>query len=222
MPKQANCTLIEIHKELTNILYSVLQTLEPEAWENPKQLVYSTVDDWDTAYHSYLLQNDTEVVKFPFATLTRSETQEAYAQWNNPLLVNDPPSNEVYEVKGALIRPVRIPFNWTLYRRDFEYLEQLADILIISGSDVQEHKFASEVLGQDSEFSFYFEAPLHTMIPAKEEKIRGRGFIFSLTVPIVVDCVLGIKKDQKLINQIIQNTILEDSNQIVNTNIIEP
>lgn len=221
MPKKAKATLIEVHENLNTVLFSILQTLEPDAWKDQSQIVYSTVDDWDTAYQSYLVKNNIEEVKFPFATLTRDPEQEPYAQWNSPLTVNEGPEYKSYEVNGAIIRPVRLKFNWTIYRRDYEWLEQLADLLIVSGSDVQEFPFFSEVLGQDSELSFFFETPRHNMIPAKDDKIRGRGFIFSLTVPIVVDCVLGVSRKQKLIAQIISKYILENIEEVISEEIID-
>ena len=87
----------------------------PEGWQDSNQIVYSTVDDWDTAYHSYLLQNNREEVKFPFATLTRDPTQEPYAQWNSPLKVHEAQSNKEYQVKGCTIRPVDCKFSRLLY-----------------------------------------------------------------------------------------------------------
>lgn len=221
MPKIINSTLVEVHKNLSIVLYNILKELEPEGWQNPNQVVYSTVDDWDTAYHSYLLQNNIEEVKFPFASLTRDPTQEPYAHWNSPLSVNEAPNYKDYEVKGCIIRPVDCKFYWTIYRRDFVNLESLADFLIVSGSDLQKFPYYSDILEQDSEFSFHFETPIHDKMPDKEEKIRGSGFIFSLKIPITVNCVLGMKKDKKLIAQIVQKTILENTEIVVDENIIE-
>lgn len=221
MPKELNSTLVEVQLKLSEILFKVLQGLEPNAWQNQGQMVYSGVDEWDTAYNAYLTVNNIEEVKFPFCTLTRMETQDAFSQWNSPLTVHEQPEAGKFEIPGAIIRPVQCRFNWTIYRRDHLRMEDLIDSLIVFGSETQQFKFYSEILKQESEFTFNFEAPTHTMIPSKEERIRGRGFIFSLTVPVVVDCILGISKDQKLIAQIIQKIILESSGEVVSEEIIE-
>lgn len=221
MPKVIKSTLVEVHQNLSIILFNILKELEPEGWQNPNQVVYSTVDDWDTAYHSYLLQNNIEEVKFPFASLTRDPTQQPYAQWNSPLSVHEGPNYKEYEVKGGIVRPVDCKFYWTIYRKDFINLESLADFLIVAGSDTQRFQYYSNILEQNSEFSFHFETPTHDKLPDKEEKIRGRGFIFSLKIPITVNCVLGMKKDRPIIAQIVQKTILENTNIVVDENIIQ-
>ena len=220
MPKGINSTLTEMQIKLSEILFKILQGLEPEAWENQGQIIYSGVDDWDTAYNAYLTVNNIKEVKFPFCTLTRIETQSAFSEWNSPLTVHQAPTYKQYEVDGAVVRPVQCRFNWTIYRKDHLRMEDLIDSLIIFGSETQQYQFDSEVLGLPSEFSFHFEAPTHVMIPNKDERIRGRGHIFSLTVPVVVDCVLGVPKDQKLIVEIIQKIILENSQEVLFEEII--
>jgi hypothetical protein len=208
MHTQKSSTLIEIHTNLNYVLFEILKALDPDSWQEQKQIVYSTVNDWDTAYQSYLVKNNIEEVKFPFATLTRTETQDSFTQWNAPLTLHEAPVNGNYSVKGVIIRPVRCRFNWTIYTKDYLSLENLVDLLVLSGSEIQVFNFYSEVMKQHTEFGFFFEAPSHNLIPSKEDKLRGHGFIYSLTVPIVLDCVLGVQKGQKLISEIILNSNL--------------
>ncbi|NNK82757.1 MAG: hypothetical protein HKO92_06515 [Flavobacteriaceae bacterium] len=201
-----NSTLVEVHKNLNKIIFNILQALEPDAWKDQGQIVYSTVNDWDTAYQSYLVKNNIEEVKFPFASLTRNETQNPYATYNDPFTVWQNDTGQ-----GARIKPVRIEFELVIYRREYINLESIADYIIVQGTDTQKYSFYSEILEQDTEFSFHFETPSHAMVAGKEEKLRSQGFIFSLNIPIVVDCVLGLRKDQKLITTIVQKTILENT-----------
>lgn len=198
-------TLVEIHVGLNTIIFEILRTIDPLSWKEQQQIIYSTVNDWDTAYQSYLVKNNIQEVKFPFSSLTRVETQVAFSQWNAPLTVYESPTPTSFNVKGAVIRPVRCGFTWTLYTKDYLGLENLVDLLVLQGSETQKFSFYSDVLQQQSEFSFIFEAPYHNLIPGKEDKIRGHGAIFSLTIPIIVDCVFGVNKNQKLISEIIQD-----------------
>lgn len=221
MPKGINSTLVEVQLKLSEILYTVLSTLEPDAWQSQSQVVYSGVNAWDTAYHAYLTVNNIEEVKFPFCSITRNDTQSTFSKWKAPLTVTETPTEGVYEVPGALIKPVRCSFDWTIYRRDHLLMEDFIDIMIVSGSCTQEMKYFSEVLNQNSEFSFYFEEPQHSMVPDKGDRINGGGHIFSVTIPVVVDCVLGVPKSQKLIGEIIQTTILDPSGIIVSVDSIQ-
>jgi hypothetical protein len=196
-------------------MFNILQTLDPESWIEQKQIVYSTVNDWDNAYQSYLVKNNIDEVKFPFATLTRSDSQEPFSRYNDGFKVWDRNTGE-----GSLIRPVQIEFELVIYRRDYINLESIADFIIVQGTDVQKYTYFSNVLGQQSEFSFHFETPSHSMVAGKEEKLRGNGFIYSLTVPVVVDCILGTKEDQKLITKIVQKTIQQNTDIELDENIL--
>ena len=215
MPREIKSTLVEMQLKLSEVLFKVLQGLDSTNWQTQSQIVYSGVDEWDTAYNAYLTANDIEEVKFPFCTLTREETQIGFSQWNSPITLHEIPGNNESSVAGMVIRPVQCKFNWTIYQKDHIEMENIIDSLIVFGSECQEFKFFSEILKQESEFSFYFDAPTHTMIPNKEERLRGRGHIFSVTVPITVECLLGISKDQKTITEIIAKIILESSGEVI-------
>jgi len=210
-------TLVEVHLQVRKACFAILNNLYPEAWTDIKSVVYSTVDDWETGYSSYLNYNTEKVVNFPLATLTRIATQESYAQFSSALPVHYITESGV--APGGNIRPVKCTFSLKIYEREFNHLENIINLIIVSGDETQRFSYFSDALQADAQISFRFLEPEHIMIPDKTGKVEGSGYLYSVNIPIEVDCTLGIAKDQKLINQIIESTFVDD--QLVRTEIIE-
>lgn len=205
-------TLNEVEICLRDVCYGILNKLLPQWWQHNGQIVYSTVDDWDTAYRMYLEYNKIPDVKFPFGTLTRETTQVTQRPFGTPYRFTQAQAQEGdLQVKGGIIKPVRCTFNLTLYTRQMGSLEMFADFIIAQGYETQRFDYQSEVLDAPSRFSFQFDEPTHAMLPDKAEKLQGKGHIYSLTVPIIVDTVLGIGTTENLIGEVISEVIINNS-----------
>lgn len=212
-----NNTLVEVHIQVRKACFAILNNLYPEAWTDIKSVVYSTVDDWETGYSSYLNLNTEKVVNFPLATLTRIATQESLHQFSSPLQVHQDGTSGI--AQGGLIRPVKCTFSLKIYEREFNHLENIINLIIVSGDETQRFSYFSDVLQADAQISFRFLEPEHTMIPDKSSKVEGSGYLYAVNIPIEIDCTLGIAKEQKLINQIIESTFIDD--QLLRQEIIE-
>lgn len=204
MSQLKNSTLLETHTQLLNVCYSILDALDDEAWNDSKQVVYSTVNEWETAYMSFLKQNEVQDVKFPFATLTRSPSQESFKINNKTYQAFEEYDGNTLTVPGVRVRPVVLPFELTIYENQaFDRLEAVADMFMVDGFQTQEVVYFSDVLQQENRVCFIFGDPEHRMIPTKEDKTEGRGFLYSLTIPMQVSTVLGVRNEVKLISQIV-------------------
>ena len=207
MPDLARSSLSEVNRKLAEISYSILNVFDNKRWKNQKQVIYSTVSDWDTAYEAYLVYNKTDNVKFPFAALTRDPTQETYKLWNKPFTAYENLIEGETSVNAVRVKPVRVNYILTIYDQRLEDIEALADIFILEGQNTYRFDYESSVLGQPARVSFTIGEPVHEMIPDKAEKRSGKGFVYGLNITIVVDSVLGIKVEAKIIEQALFNVL---------------
>lgn len=207
MSNQARSTLSEVNRKLAEVCYNILNVFDDKRWVTPLQLVYSTVLGWETSYEAYLIQRKLDNVKFPFASLTRNSTQETFNAWNKSFTAYEGLVEGQDSVKSVRIKPVRIEYILSIYDQRLEDIEAFADIIISQGFTTQKLEYFSNVLDQPSSISFIFKEPIHEMIPAKEDKRRGSGFVYGLNIPIIVDCVLGIKGEEKIIKEAILRTL---------------
>jgi hypothetical protein len=195
-------TLLEVHTHLNNIVFRILNKMMPDFWKENKQVVYSSVDEWDTAYRSYLDYNKIEEVKFPFATITRETTQVTQRPWSEPIRLVDR-RQAISNPAGVLVKQCHCDFNLTLYEKQLGTLEMFSDFIIAQGWETQRVDYISEVLGAPSRFSFIFGEPTHSIIADKNNRYSENGHIYSVTIPIKVDTVLGIQTQEKLITEIV-------------------
>lgn len=205
-------TLLEVHTFLNEICFRILKGMLPDFWKESKQVVYSSRDEWDTAYRSYLEYNKIADVKFPFATITRDSTQVTQRPYSEPMRLVDRREASP-NVGGVLIKQCRCTFMLTLYEKAYSRLELFADFIIAQGWESQRVDFTSEVLNAPSRFSFIFGEPEKVMIAGKDERNNQNGHIYSLSIPIIVDTVLGIKTEEKLITEVVAcvNELLTNS-----------
>lgn len=207
MENKPRSTLSEVNRKLAEVCYSVLNVFDSQRWVESNQLVYSTVAGWDTAYEASLVARKIDNVKFPFACLTRGPTQTTYSAWNNAFTAYEPYIEGSSGVKSARVKPVRIEYTLAIYDQRLEDIETFADIIIAQGHSTQSLDYFSEVLEQPSGISFIFGEPVHEMIPDKAEKRKGKGFVYGLSIPVIVDCVLGIKGEEKIIKEAISRVL---------------
>ena len=207
MARPARSTLSEVTRKLSEVSFEILKLFDKDRWINSEQLIYSTVSAWETSYEAYLVQRKIENVKFPFAALTRNNTQETQKLWNKTLTAYNNNVDTNTEVNSVKIKPVRVEYILAIYDQRLEDIEAIADLVIVQGQETQRLDYFSEVLQQQDRISFIMQEPVHEMIPDKAEKRKGKGFIYGLYIPIIVDCVLGIKAEEKLITTAVLNTV---------------
>lgn len=199
----ASSTLSEVTITLAKVIYAVMSKLDNEAWVDTKQVVYSTSDEWDTAYSSFLRLNKVKDVKFPFASLTRNSSQETQMMPRRSLQVTG-------NTRDAKIKPTTLTYTITIYEKELSKIEAIVNSILLNGMDDQRVDFDSKVLGAPSSLRFALGEPEHSMVPTKDDKVSGHGFIYSLSIPMTVWCTLGVSTEQKLIKQIISSTYLDD------------
>ena len=203
MPNVARSTLTEVHRKLSEICFTILSLYDETRWKRQQQIIYSTVASWETASEAYMIQTRENNVSFPFASLTRDTSQETYKLWNKGMIGHNPINPQESSVKIVEVKPTRAIFILSIYDQKFEDIETLADIFISQGQEVQRFDYYSDILEDTSRFSFNFNEPIHEMIADKAEKRKGKGIIYGINIPIVVDCILGIKAEHKIIKEAI-------------------
>lgn len=200
-------TLSEVNVKLAEVLFTILNSLDPIRWCDSGQVIYSTVDDWNTAQEAYKVYNKVREVKYPFASLTRTPVEmDNHKPWSDNFIVNTSKDSENITTDNVRIKPVRVRYDFIIYEDRLEDIEAFSDLIIIDGRQTQRLDFNSQVINQPARLSFFMEEPVHGMIADRDEKRDARGFIYSLKIPITVDTVLGLRGAQNVITGIIYNT----------------
>jgi hypothetical protein len=212
-----SATLNEVNFNIRQVIFNVLNEIDPDYWVDLNQVIYSTVAEWDTAYSSYLIQNKAQTVKYPFASFTRNISQATQKQFGAPFIAYNSSTldPQTRKVEGAKIKPVRFTYDLIIFEKEMGNLEAIADILIVEGYQVQDFEYDSVALNAKNRITFQFDEPFLSMVPNKKDKQEGHGFIYALSVPIIVDTVLGYQSKlgiiEKVIIKLYVNNILEET-----------
>lgn len=214
-------TLSELNVKLTRIIYDYLSNLDSR-FSDQKQVFYYPVSDFDSISKHYQKLMKINFLKFPFAIVNRRDIQR------DPISrVPDPDSKKFVSSKPSTNNSKKIiairPFkaNYDLFIFDGINYEDELNLVQHTTIDRMESYIEDLIFLRDKSITNYFHSDLideefpltitwedeisYSIVPDKNELENGKGEIFGLNIPMVIEAVLGKLEEQKEIMTIKAN-----------------
>ena len=208
-------TLSEINQQLQARLFELLNFIAPGYWVDPSRLIYSPSDDLAMAVQIFKMKNGSDVapnLMIPFAFFNRytgevvhRTYEHALRPWN-PWLSTHPhwepdDAQSEYEVN---VVPAILLYTCRIYDSDMEKMEFLFDGLYRKGirEKSRGYDYPSAILKILSPYRVELGNPKYDRVPNMNDRIGGKGPLYSVLLPFECRCILGEAKPATRIKQI--------------------
>jgi hypothetical protein len=213
IPQKSYCTLSEINKQLQARIFELLSYIAPNYWTDPNQLIYSPSDDLAMAIYQYKMKLGSDVapnLMLPFAFFNRYTGEVVHRTYEHALRPWDPwlsthpgeptgdPDTQVLVVPAILLYTIRI------YDSNMEIMECIFDGLYRKGirDKSRGYDYPSDVLKIIAPYRIELGNPKYDRVPNIQDKINGKGPLYSVLLPFECRCILGESQPAKRIYQV--------------------
>jgi hypothetical protein len=204
MPEVMKSSLSEVNKEVNDRMFELLNFVAPEYWTDPSRIVYSPVDDLDyasTLYQEHKGSENAQNLQIPFAYFTRATQQavgDTYDFAKRPWAEWISTGREVFLATGenkfqVKFIPATLQYFLKVFDNRVENTEALLDRTLHKGIREKSRKYTyeSEVFGTPMLYVIRYGNPSYDRPPNLKDRTNGKGRLYSIIIPMEVDCALG-------------------------------
>jgi len=212
VPVQSLSTLSEINKQLEARLFELLNYIAPGYWNDPSRLIYSPSPDLDMATQLFKMQNGSDKAPnllVPFAFFTRYTGEVVHRTYEHAIRPWDPwlsthPQEKPDSEFEVLVIPAILLYTMRIYDSNMEMMEFLFDGLYRKGIRDKScgYNYPSAILNILSPYRLEIGNPRYERAPNMQDRINGKGPLYSILLPFECRCILGESKPAKRIYQI--------------------
>ncbi|SRR4051812_6829099 len=205
-------TLNEINQVIAERSFELLSFIAPRTWTDPKRIVYSPIDEFDTAieiFEGTRSRQTPEHLQVPFAYFSRHTglavgdtynfSRRPWAEWLSTYARQIPRADKMIK-----FIPATFQYKLRIFDNRFQKLESLIDAHLHMGvrSKSKRYFYDSDVLGVRTPYGIDWGNPQYDQNPNLRAKTQERGRLYSIIIPFEVHCALGQSLPVKRIEEI--------------------
>lgn len=183
-------TLDEVNRQVRDRIYTILNAISPREWDKESRVFLLAEDDKEYAFQYYQEIADVTSVSYPICSITRElNFEDEGDNSHQPNKYNKIVSND----GQARVIPIKTNYQISIYHHSFKICEEIIESIIFIRNEIQSLTYNSKIISDNDLYyvnMLFSELPSYTMIPSKEDRDRGHGFIYKLNIPVRVESYL--------------------------------